>query len=143
MGLHIVGLVARGVAAQQDVLGHVGGIAPVDEESVLHVACGMVGGKVEHREDVLVIVDLGTAIEREAHTGEYVDNLVFHQRQRMARTQRHGIGRARQVDIVALRRLVLHLLLECVDAARASCLSSLILMPTARFGRRPRCGTRP
>ena len=41
VGFHIVSLIAGGVRAQQHVLGHVG-LVLRDEESILHVACGMV-----------------------------------------------------------------------------------------------------
>ena len=87
--LHIVRLVARGVAAQQDVLGHVVRML-LQEESVLHVAGRVVGGKVEHGKHVLVVVHLGTVGEGEAHTREDVDDFVLDDSQRVARQGRWG-----------------------------------------------------
>lgn len=50
-----------------------------DEEGVLHIACGMVFGEVEGREDVPVIFDLRPLGDSESETGEDTDNLFAHQ----------------------------------------------------------------
>ena len=82
--LHVVGLIAGGVGAEQHVLGDVVGVLR-DEEGVLHIAGRVVGGEVEHREHVLVVVNLWTMEKSEAHALEDFDNLVLHDGQRMAR----------------------------------------------------------
>ena len=112
--LHVVSLIIGGVRAKDDVLGHVVG-ACLNEESVLHVACGMVGGKVQHGEHVQVVVYLRSFGQREAHTLEDVDNLVLRDAQRMACTQLDGVGCAGEVDVLSLVVTTLQLFLQCVD----------------------------
>ena len=75
----------------------------------------MIGSKVEHGEHVLVVVDLRTIVEREAHTLEDVDDLVTDKCQRMASAKVDGVGSACEVE--ALRGCLggLHLLAERVD----------------------------
>ena len=60
----------------------------------------MVSGKVQHGEHVLVVVDLGTVIEREAHALEDVDDLILDNGQRVTCTQGDGVGCACQVLVV-------------------------------------------
>ena len=81
----------------------------------MHVACRMVGRKVEHGEHMLVVIDLRSLEEREAHALEDVDDLVSDKRQRMTRSQADGVGCACQVE--ALRACLggLHLLTQSVD----------------------------
>lgn len=81
--LHIMSLVTGCMGTEQHVLGHIVRILR-DEERILHVSCGVVCRKVEHGEDVLVVVDLGTMEEREAHALEDLDDLVANDGQRMA-----------------------------------------------------------
>ena len=83
--LHHTSLNAGSMAAQQDVLGDVVGMLR-DEERVLHVAGGVVGGEVHLREHVEVVLHLGTVGQHEAHAREDVDNLVRHDGQRVACT---------------------------------------------------------
>ena len=93
-----------------------------DEEGVLHVASGMVGGEVHLREHVEVVFHLRTVSEDKAHAREDVDDLVGDNRQRMTRTQLDGVGRARQVDGLVASLLRLALLAKLVDALGGECL---------------------
>ena len=52
--------------AQQDVLGDIVGMLR-DEEGVLHVAGGMVGGKVHLGEHMQIVLHLGTVSQHKAH----------------------------------------------------------------------------
>ena len=60
----------------------------------------MVSGKVQHGEHVLVVVDLGTVVECEAHALEDVDDLILDNGQRVTGTQSDRVGRTRQVLVV-------------------------------------------
>ena len=100
VSFHIMSLVARGMAAQKDVLGDIIGIALLDEEGVLHIAGRMVGCKVKHGEHVLVVVNLRSMIEREAHTREDVYDLILDNRKRMAGSQCYRVGCTGQIDVV-------------------------------------------
>ena len=114
MGLHVVCLVVGCMRAEDDVLGHLVGVG-LDEEGVLHVACGVVGCEVELGEDVEVVVDFGSFGKGESHALEDVNNLVLHDVERMARAEGYGVGRAREVDVVADGVGSLELLFELVD----------------------------
>ena len=117
---HVVRLVVRRVRAQNHVLRHVVG-AGLDEKRVLHVASGVVGGEVQHREHVQVVVDFRPLGQRESHALEDVDDFVLHDGERMARAQRNGVGRAREVDVLGLARgsRCLHLLLQRIDVVES------------------------
>ena len=115
LGLHHTGLHTRCVGAQNHVLGHVVGMLRY-EECVLHVAGRMVGSKVHLGEHVQVVFHLRAVGQYEAHAREDVDDLVLHDGQRMAGAQLDGVGRARQVDVVALRLSRLQVLAQAVDA---------------------------
>ena len=86
VAFHVVSFVATGMATQQHILGNIIRVALLYKESILHVACRMVGSEVEHRKDMLVIINLRTLVQGEAHTRKNIDNLVFHNGQRVART---------------------------------------------------------
>ncbi len=101
VSFHIMSLVARGMAAQEHILGYVIRVALLDEEGVLHIAGWVIGRKVEHGEHVLVVINLRTLIEGEAHTSEDVDDLILYNGERMACTQCYRIGRTGQVDVIA------------------------------------------
>ena len=116
VGRHIMCLVVGSMAAEKHVLRHVHRIAALDEEGVLHIARRMVGGEVQHGEHVLVVVNLRTLIEREAHPCEDVDDFVLDKCQRMPRTQADGVGGACKVDVVALCLAGLELVLQLVDS---------------------------
>ena len=60
----------------------------------------MVGGEVQGGEHVPVILDFGTFGNGEAQAPENLDDFIAHQRQRMARSQGKGRGRAAQVKAV-------------------------------------------
>jgi len=99
VSFHIMRLIAGGMRAQHHVLGHVA-LVLRDKEGILHVACGMVSGKIQHGEHVLVVVDLGTVVEREAHALEDVDDLILDNGQGMTGAQGDRVGRACQVLVV-------------------------------------------
>ena len=61
--------------AQHTVVGH--------EERVVHVARRMIARNVERLEVVIVVLDLGSLVDREAQLDEDVDDLVEHLRERM------------------------------------------------------------
>ena len=82
------------------------------EEGVLHVAGGMVGGKVHLGEHVVVVFHLGAVGKDKAHARENVDNLIGDDGERMAGTQLDGVGGACQVQTVVLGVGGLKLLLQ-------------------------------
>ena len=88
------------MAAEEYVLGNVVELALLNEECVLHVACRMVGGKVELCEHMKVIVNLRTCCQREAHSLEDVYDLVCDNGQRMACAKRYRVGTACEVYVV-------------------------------------------
>ena len=100
---------------QDDVARHVVWV-DIHEEGVLHVACRVVGGEVQLRVDVEVILHLGTVGDVEAHAGEYVDDLVLHDGERMTCAQSDGVSRAGQVEFVAAVVLTLEHLFQGGDA---------------------------
>lgn len=69
------------------------------EESILHVAGGMIFGKVHRREHMPVVFHFGTISHREAKAREDVDDFILHNRERVTRTQCNGVGRTGQVDV--------------------------------------------
>ena len=116
VGLHIVSLITRRMTAQENVLGHIVRVALLNEESILHIAGWMISGKVEHGENMLVIVNLWTMIEGKAHARENVDNLILDNCQWMTGTESYRVGGTCQVNIIAGCISLFHLLLESVDA---------------------------
>ena len=88
--------------AEQDVLRHIVQFRLFHEERVLHVAGGMVGGKVHLGEHMQVVFHLRSVGQHESHAREYVDDFVPDDGQRMACAHLDGVGRARQVDVVVL-----------------------------------------
>ncbi len=101
VGLHIVSLIARSMAAEEHILGNIVGVGLLDEECILHVAGWMIGSKVEHGEYVLVVIYLWTLIEGEAHAAEDVDDLILHDGQWMTGTESYRISCTGQVDVIA------------------------------------------
>ena len=61
---------------------HIGRIA-LDKKGVLHVACRMVGGKIERGKNVPVILDFRTFGNGESKAGKDVDDLVADNVERM------------------------------------------------------------
>ena len=115
--------------AQQDV-----GVL-LDEERVLHVACRVLGREVQGREDVPVVLDLGSVGHGVAQPRKDLDDLVFHQRDRVARTEVLGRAGARQVarrrGLVG--RGVLQLLAQRVDALRGLVFETVQLLAQFAF----------
>ena len=70
---HHAALHARSVRAQD----HIG--MRLHEESVLHVACRMIFGKVHRAKHMPVVFDLRTVGKRKAHASEDVDDLLLHE----------------------------------------------------------------
>ena len=62
-----------------------------------------------------VVVDFGSFGKGESHALEDVDNLVFHDVERMARAEGDGVGSAREVDVVADGVGSFELLFQLVD----------------------------
>ena len=54
-------------------------------EGILHIAGGVIGGRIERREVVVVVLDLGAFKDLEAHAREDIDELVL--------DARHGVER--------------------------------------------------
>ena len=92
--LHRAGLYRRGVGAKQNIG------RTLNEESILHVAGGVVFGKVQRREHMPVVLDFGTFGNRETQSAKDVANFVFYQRERVTRAHRNRVGRAGEVDIL-------------------------------------------
>ena len=99
--------------AQKDVLGYIIGVL-ADEEGVLHVACGVVGGKVELCKHVEVVVNLGSFGKREAHALEDVNNLILDNVERMTCAELYRISRTGEVEVVCRLLGYLVLLLKFV-----------------------------
>ena len=78
----------------------------------------MFGREVEGREDVPVVLDFGTFGHGVAQTGENLDDLAAHERNRMARSER--LGRTRTGHVLdaggTVRRGVAQLFAQGVDA---------------------------
>ena len=89
----------------------------LQKECVLHVAGGVVGGKVEHGKHVLVVVHLGTVGEGEAHTREDVDDFVLDDSQRVARAKGDGVGSTGEVYMTTAVLGILNLLFQFVYLA--------------------------
>lgn len=101
--LHDTDLDGRGMGAQSDGLF---AILFLDEESILHIACGVVGREVEGREEVPVIFDFDRFGDGEADAGENLDNLIHHDGEDVAATDFGEIdGHGQVVDILKLRTL--------------------------------------
>ncbi len=94
--LHGAHLQRGSVRAQGDV-----GLL-LDEEGVLHVAGGVLLREVERREDVPVVLDVGTIDGGEADLLEDAAHLVHHQGDGVAGTQGLGRGRTGDVDLALL-----------------------------------------
>ena len=98
--------------AQQDV-----GIL-LDEEGVLHVARRVLGREVQRREDVPVVLDLGTVGHGVAQAREDLDDLVLDERDGVARAKvlgRAGTGHVPD-GLVTLGGGVAQLFAQRVDA---------------------------
>ena len=119
--LHHTSLNARGVRAEQDVLGDIVGML-ADEEGVLHITGRMVSGKVHLREHVEIVFYLRTVCQNKAHTREDIDDLVGDDGERMACAELDGVGCARQVDGLVASLLCLALLAQQIDALCSHCL---------------------
>ena len=119
--IHHTGLHRTGVAAEDDVLGHVIGIG-LHKEGVLHVAGRMVGGKVHLREDMQVVFHFRTVGKGETHALENVDNLIGHNGYGMTGAKTNGVGRAGEVDVVVTLVGRGNLLAERIDMVGGSLL---------------------
>ena len=84
--LHGAHLYRRGVCTEQYV-----GVL-LDEERILHVACGVLGREVQGREYVPVVLDFGAFGDGIAQTREDLDDLVSHERYGVSRSD--VVGRA-------------------------------------------------
>src|ERR1700722_16948477 len=89
---HRPGLNAAGMGAQQPI-----GM-PMDIEGVLHVACGMVLGKIECGKIMPVIFDLGAFRDGKAQAAKYMEDLIAHEGDRMMGAERNGVPGQTEVD---------------------------------------------
>ena len=94
----------------------------LNKESVLHIACGMIVGKVHRTVHVPVILHLRTFGKREAHAREDVHNLVLHNSKRMASTKANGIRSAREIKVITGNSCHLNLITQLVDALQSQIL---------------------
>ncbi len=83
-----------------------------DEKCILHVARRMVFGNIERFEIVVVVFDVRTAGDLEAHAPKDIDDLVDHQRQRMAAAALPARAGEGDVDALGFKRLRLGLIFE-------------------------------
>ena len=72
VAFHKMSLITGGMRAQNYILRYVVVILG-NEKRVLHVTRGMVGRKVEHGENMIVVINLWSLVEHEAHTLENAD----------------------------------------------------------------------
>ena len=129
LALHRAHLDRRGVRAQQDV-----GVL-LDEERVLHVACGVLGREVERREDVPVVLDFGSVGHGVAQAREDLDDFVPDECDRVARAEALGRAGARQVVRGGrpVRRGVLQLFAQGVYPLRGLLLEAVELLAQFAF----------
>ena len=122
--LHRAHLQGGGMRAQRDV-----GLL-VDEEGVLHVAGGMLLREVERREDVPVVLDVGTGDGGEADPLEDLTHLVHHDGDGVAGTELDGRGGAGGVGEAARGGCrVLQTLLLLVEESLRLLLQQVHLLP--------------
>ena len=112
---HIMCLIIRSMATKEHVLRNVHRIATLNEEGILHITCWMVSSKVQHRKDVLIVINLWTLIECEPHTSKDINNLVLYKRQWMTCTEVDRVGGTCQINIVTLCLTCLKLLFEVIN----------------------------
>ena len=88
-------------------------------EGILHVSRRMILRCIQRREVVIIILNLGALVDREAHPREDIDQLVPDLRDRMQAADLSVRGRQRDVDLLALiaglKLLLLHPLIERVE----------------------------
>src|SRR5215467_9704677 len=104
--LHGADLHGRGVGAQHDIGGHM--------EGVLHVARGMVVGKVERAEVVVVRLHLGPLRHGESEPLEDSDDLFLHADDRMHGARRGEPAGQGEVDVARGEGLAMLLRLEAL-----------------------------
>ena len=108
---HYTALYAGCMCTQDDVVRYIFSIV-FDEESILHIACRMIFGKVHGREYVPVVFHFRTVGDVESHTGEYVDDFILDDAERVTCSQFYGIGRTGKVEVVATVVLTFELFFE-------------------------------
>ena len=111
LSFHHTHLDGRGVRTQGDILF---AFLLLDEESVLHVAGGMVRREVECREEMPVVFDFHRLCHGKAQTGEDFGNLVHHHREDVSAAELSEVGGQREVvrvvQLLALFAIRLELL---------------------------------
>ena len=73
--------------------------ARFDEEGVLHVACGVIIGKVHRTKYVPVVFHFWTFRHSETEACEDVNDFTLRERKGVACAELHGICRAREVEV--------------------------------------------
>ena len=71
--LHNVYLNGRGLGTEENGL-----VCALDVECILSISCRMIGREVQSLENVVIVIDLGTVSDIEAHADEYFSDLVLH-----------------------------------------------------------------
>lgn len=104
-----------------------------DEESILHIACGVIFSKIQCGEHVPVILNFRTLGNTETQTCKYIDDFVFYDGERVACTQFYRISGTSEVNIVTTRILAFELFFQGVNLFLRLVFSSFSLMPTSFF----------
>ena len=86
-----------------------------DEESILHIACGVIFSKIQCGEHVPVILNFRTLGNTETQTCKYIDDFVFYDGERVACTQFYRISGTSEVNIVTTRILAFELFFQGVN----------------------------
>ena len=95
------------MAAQENVLGYIAQLTFFYEEGVLHIAGGMVSGKVHLGEDMEVVLHLRTIGKGEAHALKYLYYLVLDNRERMASAELNGVRSTGKIRINIIIRIAI------------------------------------
>ncbi len=120
--LHNTCLNTGGVATQEDILGDVAEFALFHEESVLHIACRVVSGKIHLGEDMEVVFYLWSVGKGEAHALEYLYYLILDDRERMASAKLNRVGGTGKVECLLSVLLSGELVTQTVDFVESECL---------------------
>ena len=112
---HHTGLYRRSMCTQYYVR------VSFDKESILHIACRMVFGKVQCREHVPVIFNFRTFGNTESQTGKDINDFVLYNGERVACTEFHRISRTRQIQSVTIVVLTFKHFFQRVDFVLRFC----------------------
>ena len=108
-GFHGTNLHTRGVSAKQNVAHAVHVRLLINKEGVLHVAGGMVHGKVQGRKHMVVVLDFGPFHDSETQMRKNLVDVAADNRQRVTRAT-HLAGRHAHVEASIVSALAFKLL---------------------------------